>query len=348
MMNNQGPLRCLKKISSVFSLSILVSSQAAAASYFCWDYEVSETGTKGTKGYDYQQSGAPNYTATTGSFNVITYNVDGFPKCLGGNSNSKFKSLLSKLESSNFNLVLIQEMFTADKHGFLRDEGRISKAAYPYRSKHWRGSSLSFGDGLVRLSDFPFDMDNRDDNDYSLKTFESEEYDDCNNDFIGGSVDCLTEKGFTVAVHEISNQFSVHVYNTHMEAGSQSKDVKVKQKQFDQLADFISAYSSGTSIILGGDFNAKWADNGSKEEYQEIWQNFLDTTGLRMACQDLINSSDDSIDNCAYDFKADTDQILYRNSSADYQLTLDAYEILDFDGVSDHEPNRAIFSWSKN
>ena len=326
---------------------LLICQPAMAASYFCWDYEVSETGTKGTKGYDYQESGAPNYSATSGTFDTITYNVDGFPKCLGGNSNSKFKSLLSKLESSDFNIVLMQEMFTKDKHSFLRDEDRISKGAYPYRSKHWRGGSLSFGDGLVRLSDFPFDMDNRDDNDYSLKTFESEEYDDCNNDFIGGSVDCLTEKGFTVAVHEITNDFSVHVYNTHMEAGSKSADVKVKQKQFDQLADFINAYSNGVSVVLGGDFNAKWEDNSSKEEYQQVWENFLATTGLRLACQDFTGSSDDSIENCAYDYKADTDQILYRDSNSQYELSLESYEILDFDGVSDHEPNRAVFEWSK-
>ncbi len=328
-------------------IAAISSVPTYAASYFCWDYEVSETGTKGTRGYDYGESGAPTYSATSGSFDTITYNVDGFPKCLGGNSNSKFKSLLSKLESSDFNIVLMQEMFTKDKHSYLRNENRISKSSYPYRSKHWRGGSLSFGDGLVRLSDFPFDMDNRDDNDYSLSTFESEEYDDCNNNFLGGSTDCLTEKGFTVAVHEITRDFSVHVYNTHMEAGSKSADVKVKRKQFDQLADFINAYSNGVSIILGGDFNAKWEDNSSADDYLEIWLDFLAVTGLRLACQDLITGSDESIENCAYDFRADTDQILYRDSDSDYELNLDSYEILDFDAVSDHEPNRAVFSWFK-
>ena len=126
-----------------------------------------------------------------------------------------------------------------------------------------------------------------------------------------------------------------------------SLHVKVKQKQFDQLADFINAYSNGASIVLGGDFNAKWADNSSKEEYQQVWENFLATTGLRLACQDFTGSSDDSIANCAYDYKADTDQILYRDSHNEYELTIDSYEILDFNGVSDHEPNRAVFSWSK-
>lgn len=128
----------MAKILLIGSVCLIIFSIQSihAASYFCWDYEVGETGTKGTRGYDYNESGAPEYTATSGTFDTITYNVDGFPKCLGGNSNSKFKSLLSKLESSDFNIVLMQEMFTADKHGFLRDEKRISKRTYTYRSKH--------------------------------------------------------------------------------------------------------------------------------------------------------------------------------------------------------------------
>lgn len=337
----------MKNITAMILMVMFSSGGLAADLYWCWDYEASETGVKGTRGYDYG-SGPANAPANSGEFDTVIFNVDGFPKCLGGNSNSKFKDLLAIMESANYDIVLMQEMFTAKKHGFLRDESRISKGAYPYRSKHWRGSSVSYGDGLVRLSDFPFDMDKRDDNDYSLKTFESEEYKDCNNDIFGGSPDCMTEKGFTVAVHEITSDFKVHVYNTHMEAGSKDADVSAKGSQFDQLADFITSYSNGAAIVLGGDFNAKWADNGAKEEYQAIWEDFLTRTGLRLACQDLISGSDDSIGNCAYDFKADTDQILYRDSDSQYQLSLKSYtKLYDYGSLSDHEPMRAVFSWSK-
>lgn len=321
------------------TLTLPVTFSSHAASWFCWDYEVSETGTKGSRGYDYKESGAPVPTGNSGSFDTVVYNVDGFPNCLGGNKNSKFKDLLEKLEDENYNIVLLQEMFTAKKHGFLRDESRLSPGAYPYRSKHWRGNMITYGHGLLRLSDFPFDMDNTNDNDYSLATHEYELYDDC------GGTDCLTEKGFTVAVHEITPNFKVHVYNTHMDAGSQETDIDAKADQFDQLADFINAYSSGATVILGGDFNAKWTE--ARADYQPIWDKFLTSTGLRLACQDLISGSDDSFMNCAEVYKDDTDQLLYRDTDANYQITLTSYENLDFNSLSDHEPVRGTFDWQQ-
>lgn len=331
-------LTALKQPSILLLFLIFTCTSHSADNYFCWDYEVSDTGTKGTRGLDFNHS---TNTATSGSFDTVIYNVDGFPKCLGGNSNSRFKSLLKKLESENFNIVLMQEVFTAKKHSFIRDEDRITLDNYPFRSKHWRSGLITYGHGLLRLSDFPFQMNNINDNDYSLSSYEYELYDDC------GGTDCLTEKGFSVAIHEITSEFKVHIYNTHMDAGSQNDDIKAKADQFDQLADFINAYSQGASIILGGDFNAKWADKSSADEYQTIWENFLAQTNLRLACQELINDADDSIANCDIQYKTDTDQILYRNSDPLYQLSLDNYEILDFQELSDHEPNRAQFSWQK-
>ncbi len=317
--------------------TVISPATYAADNWFCWDYEVSETGVKSSRGFDYQSTGAPIPTGDSGSFNLVVYNVDGFPNCLGGSKNSKFKSLLARLEQEDFNIVLMQEMFTAKKHSFLRDESRLSKGNYPYRSKHWRGNMITYGHGLLRLSDFPFDMANTNDNDYTLATHEYELYDDC------GGVDCLTEKGFTVAVHEITPAFKIHIYNTHMDAGSQETDIKAKADQFDQLADFINAYSQGATIILGGDFNAKW----TREGYQTIWANFLSTTGLRLACQDLINSGDDSFMNCDHQYKDDTDQILYRNIDQNFELILSEYKELNFNGLSDHEPYIAQFTWSK-
>lgn len=338
----------MKKL-ALAALLLSLGQTALAGSifdYLCWDYEVSDTGTKGTRGYDHKKG--PTSSATSGTFDTVSFNVDGFPKCMGGNSNKNFKKLLNELESSNYNIVLLQEMFTAKKQGFLRDYDRISKGAYPYRSKHWRGGAISFGDGLVRLSDYTFDMNNRDDNDYSLATFEAEEFDECSSDVFGGNPDCMTEKGFTVAVHEISSTFKVHVYNTHMQSGSDGAEVNVKEAQFNQLANFINAYSQGATVILGGDFNAKWEDNKADGDYEVIWENFLATTGLRLACQDIISGADDSIANCAYDHKADTDQVLYRDTDANYKISLDSYAKLgNFGNLSDHEPVRAVFKWSR-
>ncbi len=329
---------------------IISISHVAHAGCSISGYEFWPKGHKDTNGYDYNESGAPAYTdSTSGNFDVVVYNVDGFPKCIGGNSNDDFKSLLAELESADYNIVLMQEVFSKTKHGYLRDEGRISKAAYPYRSKHWRGTRTSYGDGLVRLSDFPFDMDSRDDDDYSLATNEFEEYNKCNGDLTDNNPDCMTEKGFSVAVHEITEGFNVHVYNTHMDAGSDNADVNAREAQFEQLATFINTYSSEAVVIVGGDFNTKWDDHSKAEDHKAIWEAFIETTGIRLACQDLITGDDDSIANCDYAYRASTDQIGYINRDAVFTLTLESYGELDnFIELSDHEPTRASFSWVKN
>ncbi|WP_299495301.1 endonuclease/exonuclease/phosphatase family protein [uncultured Shewanella sp.] len=336
----------MKKYFVIAILSMLSHSAFA----LCWDYKFTPMGTKSTKGYDYQEAGAPTYNdAQTGQFNVVTYNVDGFPNCIGGNTKSDFKDLLSQLNTASYDIVLLQEVFSPDKHDFLKDEDRIEVTHYPYRSKHWRGGIISYGDGLLRLSKFPFDMNQRDDDDYSLANFESEEFISCHGDLTDGNPDCLTEKGFTVAKMEINEGFEVHVYNTHMDAGRSDDDMEARRGQMQQLADFISAYSSHASIVLAGDFNMKWADHSQSNAHLDIWEDFLSQTGIRLACQDLIEEGDDNIANCSEDARANTDQIGYANRSETHTLTLsDYHELTQFTELSDHEPMYASFTWVKN
>ncbi|WP_438466615.1 hypothetical protein [Marinomonas sp. PE14-40] len=243
----------------------------------------------------------------------------------------------------------MQEMFSESKHDLVKDEDRLSKQAYPYRSKHWRGGLTSYGDGLMRLSDFPFDMANRDNNDYRLDSNEFEEYTACHGNLFDNSPDCWTEKGFSVAVHEMTEDFSVHIYNTHMNAGRDKDDYDARRKHFLQLADFINSYSANATVIMGGDFNNKWSDYPFADEQRQVWEMFLSTTGMRLACQDFIDGTDDSIVNCATSSSESTDQLAYLNRDfASYQLELAEYEELDtFTELSDHEPIRAKFNWYK-
>ena len=72
------------------TLCLTTNTSFAADNYFCWDYEVSETGSKGTRGLDYHTSSS---IQTSGSFDTVIYNVDGFPNCLGGNSTVSYTHL---------------------------------------------------------------------------------------------------------------------------------------------------------------------------------------------------------------------------------------------------------------
>ncbi|WP_444943580.1 endonuclease/exonuclease/phosphatase family protein [Microbulbifer sp. ZKSA006] len=340
----------------LISLTLLFSHSAAAVDFEdIWDAitscnwfefigDVDDTGSKDLDGYDYGDSEFPD--ANSGNFDMIVYNMDGFLECIGGNSTSDFKQIIDTFDNNPKDLWLMQEVWNKTKANYLDDDDKLDNDTVPYRSKHWKGGSTSFGNGLLTFSKFPFDREDRDNNDYSFATYEEETFNNC------AGNDCDTEKGFTVAKIEVTKNFHVHVYNTHMDAGREDDDLNAKAKQLDQIADMIAAHSNDATVILAGDFNMAFDENDNdwRGANYQAWKAFFARVGGQHACQYMLSGSDTSLEACADELQDTTDHVVVINNNPNYTLDVSNYYISSsaYSGLSDHDPVFVDFSWVKH
>ena len=330
----------MKKLT--MALSMMLCSASAVADVDPWVVasdipgligDLWPNGKRSSKGLSYEGS---QETATSGTISVMAYNVDGFPESIGGNSKNDFKNIVKTLNTLNYDIVNMQELFTKDKHDKLRDY--LSEAQYPYRSDHHRGSRTSFGSGLVRLSTLPFDKNNG---------FDREDWNDCYD------IDCYTEKGFTFQRHHLANNIMIDVYNMHNDAGGQDGDIKAKRVAMRQLASYINTHSAGNAVIVAGDYNLSWHDESKDKspEFLQIVQEFLSATSMQFVCEVTHGAAySDPLDGCKYHFPK-PDRIAFKSGDS-VQLTAEHLEFVEGifvddkgDERSDHLPLAAQFSW---
>lgn len=264
--------------------------------------------------------------ATSGSIDVATYNVAGLPEPISGSQPATFSELLSPLLNP-FDLVLLQEDF------FYPD--KVAKhLTYPYGSTPQRlvlGSDPSrpeafVGSGLERYSRHPFDG------------YRQVRWPGCYGGALGaGAADCLSQKGFSVARHEVADGVFIDVYDLHGEAGSSPEDYYWSQQDFIALATYINANSAGHAVIVGGDFNL----NPSDELDGPVLAKLLVDAGLTDVCE---------VQDCSADPDA-IDRLLFKSGD---DVALDAtawsrpagFSLLDGTPLSDHDPTAATFAWN--
>ncbi len=326
-------MRKIGLLGVVFAFSVNVANAQDIADIA---EELWPQGDKNSGGLDFS---APTGSAASGTFTITTYNVDGFPNSIGGNSNGEFSEIAEILESSALDLVLFQELFTKTKHSRLLDN--ITTGTYPYRSDHFRGTRTTFGDGLLRMSRFAFDK--------SSPSFSRVQWDQCAGDLDdylidGENPDCLTEKGFTMTRTYIDAELVIDVYNLHGDAGQDAASLAVKALSMAQLADYIDTNSAGNVVVVAGDFNLNWGE-GKPAEHRQIIEQFIADTGVTFACVEITGSLDD----CSEVYYK-PDHITYKGNdvydivtlSLDY---LDTFVDDDGDDLSDHLPLRALLQW---
>lgn len=214
-------------------------------------------------------------------FSVLTYNVAGLPDFVSGSNPEVNTKLISPL-LNDYDIVLVQE-------DFYYHHDLISRIDHPHRSKpdcdfyskkgvlealiyslgKREPKSLrclsSFGDGLNRLSRFPF------------SNFIRKDWKDCNGIYDSDN-DCLAPKGFSIAVHQLAPGKFVHVYNLHTDAGNKSKDTKARRGNIRQLINTINDYSNDTAVIVAGDINSLYSTEGdiirellSESKLKDVW-----------------------------------------------------------------------------
>lgn len=263
----------------------------------------------------------------TVSLSVLTYNVAGLPDFISGSNPAKNTIRISPL-LNDYDLVLVQEDFIYHRdliqhaHHRHKSEPDCDLYAKAIAATDIRTDSLrcaiSLGDGLNTLSRSPFSK------------FRRISWEDCSG-YLNRSSDCLTPKGFSVAIHEIAPKRYIHVYNLHADAGSHRKDVEARGKNFRQLAKAINASSKNAAIIVAGDTNSFYGD-------EPIISQFLAETGLTDVAVELHSAHEESID-----------KILYRSSNsiriAPRSHAVESTRFMTQEGkqLSDHVPVSANF-----
>ena len=329
-----------KKLLSTITMAALLTIPTLACKFNVTNFlqELNPTGDKDSGGLNYAPSQIP--ADTSGSFNITTYNIDGFPDYIGGNSNTNATAIAGILETLALDIVVFQEVFTVTKHNIFTTN--TTTATYPYRSNHFRGTNISFGDGLMQYSRFPFDK--------TTAGFNRVRWAKCSGDLIGyllglyANPDCQTEKGFTMSQTEITEDLVIDLYNLHMDAGGDPASVEARTVSMAQLADYINTVSLGHVVVIAGDFNLEWSDS---PENRQIMEQFLADTGITLACVAMTGS----LDNCNNNFNF-PDHIGYRNNDS-FALTFLSLEhipeLIDENGedLSDHKALKAEIAWQR-
>ncbi|MGW6903576.1 jacalin-like lectin [Streptomyces sp. NPDC054940] len=273
---------------------------------------------------------APSATAaTSGTFNVLTYNVAGLPEGLSSGNPETNTPLISPRLAA-YDIVNVQEDFNYHAALYAGDN-------HPYRTATSGG--VPFGDGLNTLSD------------YAFEDFERVKWNDCT------GTNCLTPKGFSLARVRLAEGVFVDLYNVHTNADSDDAALAARRANVEQLSDFIQANSSGNAVIVMGDTNTRYTRSGDnirtladENGLTDPWVQLV-KGGVRptQGADALLCPTTAPPNGCEV-----VDKVLYRGSKL---LTLDATRynnewasFLDSAGgnLSDHFPHTVGFSYTLN
>ncbi|MDT9698933.1 jacalin-like lectin [Streptomyces sp. P17] len=272
---------------------------------------------------------APATAATSGSFDVLTYNIAGLPLGLG-DSDPETNTPLIGQRLGAYDIVNVQEDFNYHASLYAND-------THPYRTATSGGAAI--GDGLNTLSD------------YAFEDFQRVKWNNCT------GTNCLTPKGFSLARVRIAEGVFVDLYNVHTNADSDDAALAARRANIEQLSDFIQANSAGNAVIVMGDTNTRYTRAGDNI------RTLLSENGLKDPWVDLVKGGTapaQGSDALLCDAAAPTndcevvDKVLYRGSDL---LSLNATRyntewasFLRSDGkhLSDHFPHSVGFSYTLN
>ena len=258
--------------------------------------------------------GQPLKTYKSGIFSLVTYNIAGLPDFISKSTPSHNTEIISRL-LNRFDIALLQEDFYFHKE-------ILKYSRHPYKSKKSKGGLFLTGDGLNRLSNFPF-------KNYYRKEWRKR-YGILTNDS-----DVLAPKGFSFARHEIFPGVIIDIYNLHMDAGHGEGDSKARKAEAEQLIDNVKEGRTERAVIIAGDWNLK----RERPEDLRILGELIKELKLKDV-RTFLNAEEDRID-----------KVLFRNGNR-VKFTPIRYIAEDSDFIdedekplSDHTPVSVVFRW---
>ncbi len=310
----------------------LVNYAGEINDYTAFIAQIYASGTFGSNSASYTLVPSTEVSANSGNFNIVTYNIRGFPDVLDGISDSQSQQVGTFLNQYDADIVALQENWV--KHDLVIEN--LSTTQYPYRTNHYAGTKTSMGDGLLTIAKFPFDK----------RTADREAFDKCYGSIwqvlTAGyfSPDCEADKGFSFTRMVIDNEFELDVYNLHQNTGSFAD---TNGPNMEQLAAYILEHSIDRPLIIAGD----WNSNVELAKRDQWIANLIAATGISFACEDVDQHEDEDYDPETLYKNCNNDVVAYRGNSV-FTLTPTQRIQLDDGGQSDHAPIRVTFDWQRN
>jgi hypothetical protein len=275
--------------------------------------------------------GAP--PQASGDFLALTYNVAGLPQGISSSHPSVNTAQISPLLNS-YDLVVIQESWqTPDPnplaplrvyHEILAADAHQSYKTFPAPlplGHDPRRPSALVSDGLNVFSRFPF------------TSLQRQMWNGC----WSTAADCLAEKGFMVVRTTLAPGVSVDVYTLHDEAGGDPEDERLRDEGMTQVIAFMSNFSAGRAVILGGDFNLHTDVEPDSSTYHKL----LDGTGLTDVCAALSCPQPGRIDKFA--FRSGGNVTIAPTS---WHFETEIFHDAMGEPLSDHDPLAVRFQWT--
>ncbi|KAH8601419.1 endonuclease exonuclease phosphatase family protein [Bisporella sp. PMI_857] len=271
--------------------------------------------------------------ATSGDFNILTFNVAGLPAIFNDNSVPGDKAtnagtIGTLFAKYGYDVIHAQEDFAYHAYIYATDN-------HPYRTA--TSGTAGIGSGLNTLANFDW-ID-----------FTRVKWATCSD--ASGS-DCLTPKGFTFMRAIVSEGIYIDIYNLHADAGTEAGDLTARAANLLQVSQYIDTWSAGNAVLLFGDTNSRYTrtadnitvfpnQNGMTDPFVQLQRNGVNPT-VETICDNpsLINTCET------------VDKVFYRGSrQLNLQATYFNYESTKFlqaDGsiLSDHNPITVNFTWS--
>jgi endonuclease/exonuclease/phosphatase family metal-dependent hydrolase len=257
---------------------------------------------------------SPSAPSSSGTIRFLTYNVAGLPDVISKLTPSKSIPLISpKLNA--YDVVVVQEAFAYFPQ-------LTSALTFAFKTEPSRAQLPKvYGDGLALFARS------------AAAQGGYEAWTKCNGTFDQKN-DCLAAKGFHWVTLRPAPGVEIDLYDLHMDAGEGAGDIRARDEQTKQLADYIANRRSDNALIVAGDTNM---DEGSEAGLLEL----LRALRLRDACRELACSSPSNID-----------RVMVRDS-ASVKLNLANWRFdHSFTGpdgkpLSDHDPVAVDISWQR-
>ena len=181
-----------------------------------------------------------SFSLTQEYLKLVSFNIHGFKQSKNLN---RINEIIDNLDG--FDIILLQENW-GYQNLFL---------------KRLKNFNFFFGD-TKRVSFLDTGLTNSFSNRINILEYEEMLFTNCSGYLFRGS-DCLSSKGCVYSKINFKGNI-IDIFNTHLDSGVSKKDKITRQKQINELKEFIKSKKSNMPFIVCGDFNIDYFSNEKK------------------------------------------------------------------------------------